>query len=149
MSIRKASVKDMNKCLEIEYPQTREKKEIFKNNFIRQVKKDDYLLLVAEINGEVMGFISCRKDAWNKLFYIEQLFIHEKQRGKGYGAELISEVIMKAKQLKFRMIFLDIPPQNKRAMKFYLRYGFQKSGQIKGLYDEKKEPDAVILSYKL
>jgi ribosomal protein S18 acetylase RimI-like enzyme len=119
------------------------------NDLSRKINDDRYLVLVAEINSEIFGFITTHKQAWNNSLYIERLYIEEEQRGKGYGSKLLSEVKRKAKQSKSRIIFVDTPPQNRAAMKFYLRNGFQKAGQINELYDDPKNPNAVILSYKI
>jgi ribosomal protein S18 acetylase RimI-like enzyme len=149
MKIRKFEQQDVNRCLDIECSETGGNRELLKNNFVRELNDERSLVLVAEINNEIAGFIDGRIDAWNNSFYIEQLYIDKKHRSQGYGSKLLSEVIKTAKQLKLRIIFVDLPPQNKGAMRFYLRNGFQKAGQIKGFYDDPKNPNAVILSYNL
>jgi ribosomal protein S18 acetylase RimI-like enzyme len=150
MKIRKFKKQDIDRCLDIECSEERsDNREIVKSNFLRELNDDRSLVLVAEINNEVAGFIDGRIDAWNNSFYIEQLFIDRGQRGKGCGSKLISEVIKTAKKLKLRIIFVDLPPQNKNAMRFYLKNGFQKAGKINELYNNPKRPNSVILSQKL
>lgn len=149
MKIRKANKQDIHRCLDIECPETGEDRSILKRNFMRELNDDRYVILVAEINCEIVGFIDGRKEAWNKSFSIEQLYIDKKQRGKGYGSALLAEVIKRAKESRVRILFVDLPPQNKRALKFYMRHGFHEAGYINDFYNDTKKPHAVILSLKI
>jgi ribosomal protein S18 acetylase RimI-like enzyme len=148
MKTRKAISHDIDTCLDIKRP-IKQKKQAFKSNFLREVDDDRYLMLIAEIDHDAIGFISARKDAWNRLFYIEQLHVVKEHRNRGYGSKILSDVKLAAKRLSYRAVFLDLPPQNKRAMRFYLRNGFKRSGQIRGLYNDSNRPNAVVLACKL
>jgi ribosomal protein S18 acetylase RimI-like enzyme len=147
MKIRKARIGDMQQCLDIQSPETKKKREIFKDNFITEVNDKRFQILVGEIGREVVGFIVYRRDDWNNLFYVEQLFVMHK--GKGYGTSLLSDVKKRAIKERIRVIMLDLQPENKSAMRFYKKNGFVKAGHIKGLFDDPKGPNAVILAYKI
>jgi ribosomal protein S18 acetylase RimI-like enzyme len=144
--IRKAEKQDINVCVEMGRGFFDSSLE---DDLTRKTNDDRYLVLIAEIDGRIVGFIDAHRQAWNNSLYIERLYVEEKQRRKGYGSGLLTEIKEKARQSKARIIFVDTPPQNKAAMKFYLRNGFQKAGQIDGFYNDPKNQNAIVLSYKL
>jgi len=149
MKIRKAGKRDIERCLDIEWPKAGKERKVLKSNFIRKLKSGLCTVLVAEVNREIVGFADARKEPWSNLLYIEQFYIDERRRDRGYGSKLLSEVIRKARRMGIRIIFVDLPPQHKRAMDFYLGNGFRRAGRIKGFYNDRKKPDAVVLSYRL
>jgi ribosomal protein S18 acetylase RimI-like enzyme len=149
MKIRKAKKQDIDACSYVYENWSAQERKITKNDLTRQIKDNRHLVLVAEINNKIVGFITADKQAWNNSFYIERLFVEKEQRSKGYGSKLLLTVINRAKQSKARIVFVDLTPQNKGAMRFYLRNGFQKAGQIKEFFDDPEKPNAVILSYKV
>ncbi len=146
MKIRKAGKQDVDTCVRIGSDFFG---QLLENDLARQIMDDQYLVLVAEINGKIVGFVTAHKHAWNNSCYIERFYVEQEHRSKGYGSKLLSEVANRARQSKLRIIFVDLPPQNARAMRFYLKNSFQKAGQIREMYDDPKNPDAMILSYKL
>ena len=81
--------------------------------------------------------------------YIERLYVTENFRSRNYGSMLLKEVIGRARKVKSRIIFLDLAPCNRKAMRFYMRNGFQRAGRINEYHGNPKKPYAVILSYKL
>ena len=64
-----------------------------------------------------------------------------------YGSLLIDEI----KKLDVKKIFLEVSVQNKKAINFYLKNGFQKIGIRKGYYTNNKSYriDALRLCVKL
>jgi len=64
-----------------------------------------------------------------------------------YGSLLIDEI----KKLDVKKIFLEVSVQNKKAINFYLKNGFQKIGIRKGYYSNNKSYriDALRLCVKL
>ena len=64
-----------------------------------------------------------------------------------YGSLLIDEI----KKLDVKKIFLEVSVQNKKAINFYLKNGFQKIGIRKGYYANNKSEriDALRLCVKL
>jgi ribosomal protein S18 acetylase RimI-like enzyme len=147
MKIRKAMKEDLDACLEIERPPTEKKISLFRVNFIKELDDVNFEILVAEMGKEIVGFVVYRRDEWNNMFYVEQLFV--KHKGRGYGSSLLSEVKKRAKNLKIRVIMLDLQPENRGAMRFYKRNGFVKAGHINGLFDDSERPDGVILAFHI
>jgi len=91
--------------------------------------KNDYNFIII-IDKKVIGHISLvkRKNNW----YETQIVIGEKKYwGKGYGPKAISSLIKKAKRLGISKIYLEVRPDNIRAIKSYENCGFQKIKTIK------------------
>jgi len=83
--------------------------------------------LVVEIDNEIIGYATYMKQfsTWDASFYIylDCLFLTEKARGSGIGAELINKIKQEAVKLNCKLIQWQTPVFNTRAMKFYERIG--------------------------
>jgi RimJ/RimL family protein N-acetyltransferase len=66
-----------------------------------------------------------RKDNWHET----QIIIGEKEYwGRDYGTEAIRQLIKKAKSKEILKIYLEVRPDNIRAIRAYEKCGFQKAG---------------------
>jgi RimJ/RimL family protein N-acetyltransferase len=75
------------------------------------------------INGKTIGHISLSKRRGN--WYETQIIIGEKEYwSKGFGTEAINLIIKKAKTLNIHKIYLEVRPNNLRAIKSYEKSGF-------------------------
>lgn len=72
-------------------------------------------LVVAEENGKIVGFIGVIEEG-----YIAGLFVEKAQQGKGIGKKLIASV-----QIIYPRLTLDVFVENKKAVAFYKKQGFQ------------------------
>lgn len=106
---------------------TREKRM----EILRKALKDpDYELLVAEVDGEIAGFI----DQWviqdfahgAKLSYIQNLYVIQKHRRKGVGSRLIQEITRSAKNKGASEIHVVTEFENKPAINLYRKHGLVK-----------------------
>jgi ribosomal protein S18 acetylase RimI-like enzyme len=94
------------------------------------LKNPDYELFVAELDGEIAGFI----DQWliydfthgAKLSYIQNLYVTPKHRGKGVGNKLLEEIIRSAKDQEVLEIHVVTEFENKPAINLYRKHGFVK-----------------------
>lgn len=76
-------------------------------------------------NGVAIGHIALehRKDNW----YETQIVIGEKrEQNKGYGTRAIQQLLHKAKRDGINKIYLEVRPNNMRAIQVYERVGFKK-----------------------
>ena len=96
---------------------------------LRKALKDpDYELVVAELDGETVGFI----DQWiihdfthgAKLSYIQNLYITPKHRRKGIGSRLLEEIIRSAEKKGVLEIHVVTEFENKPAINLYRKHGF-------------------------
>ncbi len=86
--------------------------------------QDNYHFIV-NLNKKTIGHISLtkRKNNW----YETQIIIGEKEYwDKGYGTKAIQLLIKKAKNLGITKIYLEVRPDNIRAIRTYGKCGFQK-----------------------
>lgn len=87
-------------------------------------------------DGETMvGFIM---HAFEKqtvdMYWINGFFIDEQQQGKGYGKAALSEMIrwIAAHSPQAREVRLTVYPENQRARRLYLNFGFKLTGDFHG-----------------
>ncbi len=92
---------------------------------ILRTKKDRHFMI--NLGRKTIGHISLskRKNDW----YETQIVIGEKNYwNKGYGTEAIKLLIDKARRFGIRKIYLEVRPNNKRAIRAYQKAGFIKAG---------------------
>ena len=94
----------------------------------KALRNPDYELVVAELEGETVGFI----DQWiihdfahgAKLSYIQNLYITSKHRRKGIGSRLLEEIIRSAENKGVLEIHVVTEFENKPAINLYRKHGF-------------------------
>ena len=94
------------------------------------LKSPDYKLLLAELNGEIVGFI----DQWiihdfthgGKVSFIQNLYVTSKDRAKGIGSRLLQEIIKDAKGKEVREIHVVTGFENEPAINLYKRHGLKR-----------------------
>ena len=142
ISIKPIKKSDYNKILVIEQnlfknPMT----QIELNNFFSQ---STFRIWKIE-QDRVLGYMSFYQ-VIDEIEIIRIGIIKSYQRSN-YGSLLIDEI----KKLDIKKIFLEVSVQNKEAINFYLKNGFQKIGIRKGYYanDKSSRIDALRLCVKL
>ena len=94
------------------------------------LKNPDYELLLAELDGNIAGFI----DQWiihdfahgAKLSYIQNFHVTSKHRRKGIGSRLLQEVLRSAKNKGVLEIHVVTEFENKPAINLYRKHGLVK-----------------------
>ncbi len=94
------------------------------------LKRQDYELLVAELDGEIIGFI----DQWiihdfahgAKLSFIQNLYVVSKHRRGGVGDKLLEEIVASAKDKGVLEIHVVTEFGNKPAINLYKKHGLVK-----------------------
>lgn len=147
MRIVRAKKVDIRKCLEIKVSETKADRRLIRENLLTALNDKNHLFFVAKLRGEIIGYINGKIDDWNSSMFVQELFVNKPYRGKGIGAKLLDRFKDIGINKDLRIIFLDVPPINKKARSFYRKYGFAVAGEIKGLY--KTHSKAIVLSYKL
>jgi len=88
-------------------------------------KNNHHFMIV--LNQKTIGHISLnmRTDNW----YETQIIIGEKEYwNKGYGTKAIKQLLQKAKSKEISKIYLEVRPDNLRAIRAYEKCGFKKAG---------------------
>ena len=100
------------------------------NTLMQALKDPDYQLLLAEMDGEMVGFA----DQWiihdfihgGKLSYIQNLYVIPKHRKRGIGSQLLQEIIKRAKEEEVLEIHVVTEFENEPAINLYKKHGLIK-----------------------
>ena len=142
ISIKPIKKSDYNKILLIQQNFFRDPMtQIELNNYFSQ---STFRILKIE-QDRILGYMSFFQ-VIDEIEIIKIGIIKSYQRSS-YGSLLIDEI----KKLDIKKIFLEVSVQNKEAINFYLKNGFQKIGVRKGYYanDKSSRIDALRLCAKL
>ncbi|HLE25285.1 MAG TPA: GNAT family N-acetyltransferase [Thermodesulfobacteriota bacterium] len=145
MIVREATKRDVRACAKIEKQESGESIEIIEDEIEEQVHDENHFIFVAEDDKRVVGFISSEWQKWNSSLYIDSLYIDKNYRFKGYGSNLLKQMIRKSKEIKSKKVFVDVEAGNRDALILYLKHGFEINGYIQDFYRSKEEGDAVFL----
>ena len=77
---------------------------------------------VAEIDGEIAGFIMVEADE------VEQVYVDSRHRGSGVAAALLTEAAQQVKAKGHQRAWLAVAAGNARARRFYERQGWSDEG---------------------
>ena len=97
------------------------------------------------IGAKTIGHISLvkRRNRW----YETQIIIGDrKEWGKGYGTEAIKKILQKVKHSKIKNIYLEVRPNNIRAIRAYEKCGF-KATKIINYPHNRNLPQTVRMEY--
>ena len=72
------------------------------------------------------------------IFWIDTIILDEDYRGKGYGSQIFSLLVTKAKELDLSSIDLGVQEANDKAIVFYKKLGFQEVTDISLAYYKTK-----------
>ncbi len=132
LQIRKATLEDAQTIYDLIWElAVYEKGEQFVTNTVAQIEKEGFgenplfHTLIAEVDGKVVGMslYYFRYSTWKgKIFYLEDLIITQKERGKGYGNVLLEASIAQAHQEKCKGMRWQVLDWNTPAIEFYQQY---------------------------
>ncbi len=142
---RPLQMADLDKVMAIEptiypYPWTR-------GNFSDSLKAG-YSCWACEHEGDLIGYavLMMVLDEAHLL----NISIASEFQGYGLGQQLLEHVISIARKHKGQMMFLEVRPSNKPALKLYEKNGFNEFSVRKGYYPaEKGREDAILMGLAL
>lgn len=99
-------------------------------SMIEQSIKGDTLLLVADIDGEIVGFLSAQKGVPKRIRHSAYIVIgiREAYRGMGIGSKFFSELDLWAKDNNISRLELTVMCSNTIAKDLYEKNGFVVEG---------------------
>ena len=117
----------------------RERGEAFLDeaNFLQLIQSDmkapNNLMLVAEMNGELVGYARCEGSTLKRLAHKVEFGIGVLQAywGYGIGKNLLQSCLAWAKSNGLKKITLQVLETNKPAIQLYKKYGFETEGILK------------------
>jgi RimJ/RimL family protein N-acetyltransferase len=102
----------------------------FLQNKISSCKEETGLLLCAEADGEIVGFLSAERGDFNRNRHSAYLVIGilKKGQSKGLGSRLFESLINWARQQQITRLELTVMCHNEAAIALYKKYGFEIEG---------------------
>jgi ribosomal protein S18 acetylase RimI-like enzyme len=101
------------------------------NELETQLADSERHVMVAEVDGQVIGLLSAliessRSPAYlePRAVYVEVLIVNEEYRLRGIGSQLLESALTWAEENGIGPIRLNILPENKGAHAFYGKFGF-------------------------
>lgn len=98
-------------------------------------REDRWLTLVAERGGDLAGFCSVATPSRNEearaaTAEIGALYVDPDHWRKGAGSALLGVTLEELDELGWRDVILWVLPENKMALAFYARFGFEVEGGV-------------------
>ncbi len=132
LKIRKIKPEDANELERIQAQITRSSlKTDFHRIIQEQLKKDEDVSLVAEIDGKIVGYMICYvihagfgidKSAWISTFGIDPKFM-----GQGIGKKLAQEVFKSYQKIGIKHIYTSVRWDSVDLLSFFKTLGFDRS----------------------
>ena len=104
--------------------------EATKKMFYEFISNDDFgksWLIYSE--NEIVGYIILTFifsfEYGGKIAFIDELFIKETARGKGFGKEAIQFIQGEVPKLSLKLLYLEVETHNENAQKLYLAHDFE------------------------
>ena len=145
MRIRPAEAGDAARCTEFSCVRTAEQLKAL-------LGQDDTLWLVIEDDGgKVVGLGIIHFWAWNKMAWIWDLWVDQKERGKGFGTALLEGMLKAAKKGGARVL-MDVGPPNPHAdslAMLLVNNGFRICGSNDRWFVDQKDATAVFYGHDL
>ena len=98
-------------------------------------KREYYTLVCVDMNAnKPVGFLSLgpmRQDALGNVGTIG-MFVDERYQGIGVGTLLMQNVVILAKRLHLRVLFLSVFNTNKAGISLYKKFGFEEHDRLLG-----------------
>ncbi len=136
---------DIPELTELKKPQKEEyRKKFYENqiNRLKEMENDESIYLVGEMNNKIIAHLLLKlKGIPSESGYpnINDLYVAEQERNKGYGSELISKAEEIAREKGYTKISLAVNPTlNPKAMALYEHVGYVKTSTkpyVDGIYD--------------
>ena len=99
--------------------------EELKNDLINVLRNPEKIVLVIEVENAIIGYVEFKYSTKaTKSIWIDEIFVDNDYKRKGYGRMLIEEVSKFAKKNNCKRIELNCWSFNENALKFYKNIGF-------------------------
>jgi ribosomal-protein-alanine N-acetyltransferase len=112
--------------------------------------------IVAEVDGEVVGYVMCRIEfgfsdfgfsGFIKKGHIVSIAVMPEHRRRGIGYALVSKALEGMRLYNARQAFLEVRVSNMPAINLYKKLGFEVVKIIRGYYSDGE--DAYVMSREL
>ena len=102
--------------------------------------------IVAEKNHKIIGFIIGvqMKSEKNKILMLSVL---ENYRRQGIGSKLLVEYLKSISSKKIKTVALEVRTDNKKAIKFYQKYGFKIKKKLVKFYQNEEDAYTMVKEF--
>ncbi len=108
----------------------------------RSIKDRETMVLIASVDGRLSGFAIMKfRDEESHLFL---LAVAPKMQRTGVGRALLAWLEKSCRTAGMRHIRVEVRAGNRRARKFYERFGFRFIGQVAGYYDRRESAIVMV-----
>ncbi|WP_041139711.1 GNAT family N-acetyltransferase [Beduini massiliensis] len=90
---------------------------------IQQYKNERYKIYLGKVNDTLIGYIILDYRS-KQICWIENLYVLENQRHKGYGSQMLLKAKDQVQKEGFEGLSIDVVPRNIEAIRLYLKLGF-------------------------
>lgn len=105
-----------------------------KINWFKEYDKNEYPIIVAEENDEILEWLSLSPYRPGRLalrFTAEvSIFIHNKYQLQGIGSQLLDFILKNYNQYHIKTLFAILFDSNKGSIKLFKKFGFEKWGHL-------------------
>ena len=112
--------------------------------------------LVAEISGELVGYIMCKMEYgfsnFKKLGFVKKghvvsVAVIDEYRGKGIGSELVNESLKGVKMRQCGEMYLEVRCSNNDAVRLYEKLGFSINQRLKTYYRDGEDAYLMAINF--
>jgi ribosomal-protein-alanine N-acetyltransferase len=124
--------------------------------FVDLYQRHPETFVVAELDGEVVGYIMCRIEMGLSNFgfgglakkgHVVSVAVLPQYRRKGVGEALVKEAMSGMSKYNAKQCFLEVRVTNTDAVSLYKKLGFEITRTIRGYYADGE--DAYVMTKKL
>jgi len=116
-------------------------REKIKDRVRRFMENPDNIVLVAEEENQIVGFVE--GNVWAGVSYIAFIGVRPEHRGRGIGTNLLKEYIRRSRERGAHKVYVWTQVDLKSAIKLYLSAGFVPEGFLRRHFYKK---DMMIFS---
>lgn len=126
------NVVDANRCDELltkliqderQYNDTIDENYIVANHFNKMLNDENIIILAYYINKIIVGYILIRRTDDNTCL-LDGLYVEKEYRNKGIGKSLLTEAILRIKNMNIKYIDINVMYHNIIAKHIYEKLGF-------------------------
>lgn len=132
LKIRKAKLTDLDKIIKLvkNVKAFKVGKEVVgfwpKTSLKKIIKSKDDIILLAEQNNELVGFIIINYNINFNKAVIENIFVEKKHRGRGIGRRLLAESLKLLKKRGCGYLCALVNSKNSKEIKWHIKQNFDK-----------------------
>lgn len=125
------NIADANRCDELltkliqderQYNDTIDENYVVTNHFNTMLNDENIIILAYYINKIIVGYILIR--TYNNTCLLDGLYVEKEYRNKGIGKSLLTEAILRIKNMNIKYIDINVMYHNIIAKHIYEKLGF-------------------------